>query len=96
MGGRKRKKVIRRMKKSIPKIFACPSCGEKTLGIDIDREAGTATIKCGRCNIEEVIIISAVEQAIDAYGKYIDRYYGQEKSVSNDEKSGDLPKRTDQ
>jgi len=29
MGGRKRKKVVRRMRKSIPKIFACPNCGKK-------------------------------------------------------------------
>jgi len=87
MGGRKRKKVVRRMRKSIPKIFACPNCGEKTLGIEIDRETGTAVVKCGKCTIEDSVQVSSVEQAVDAYGKFIDKYYGQGKSVKVNEES---------
>jgi transcription elongation factor Elf1 len=91
MGGRKRKKVVKRMKKTIPKIFACPSCGEKTLSININRDEGLATVKCGRCNIEEKISVSRVEEAVDAYGKFIDRYYGQEGAGKADEKGGNTP-----
>jgi transcription elongation factor Elf1 len=85
MGGRKRKKVIRRMRKSIPKIFACPNCGEKTLGISINRDEGKATIKCGRCNIEDYVQVSRIEEGVDAYGKFVDKYYGSEKTVTENE-----------
>jgi transcription elongation factor Elf1 len=91
MGGRKRKKVVKRMRKTIPKIFACPSCGEKTLSIHIDRDEAIATVKCGRCSIEDKVSVSRVEEAVDAYGKFIDRYYGQEEAKKTDEKSGNAP-----
>ena len=91
MGGRKRKKVVKRMKKVIPKIFACPNCGEKTLSISISRDQGEATIKCGRCNIEDKVSVSRIEEGVDAYGKFIDKYYGQGGAVKTDEKSGDVP-----
>jgi len=91
MGGRKRKKVVKRMKKTIPKIFACPSCGEKTLSISINRDQGLATVKCGRCNIEDNVSVSRGAEAVDAYGKFIDRYYGQEGTGKTDEKGGSVP-----
>jgi transcription elongation factor Elf1 len=89
MGGRKRKKVIKRVKKTIPKVFACPNCGEKTLSVFINREEGKATIKCGRCNIIDEIPLAGVEEAVDAYGKFVDRYYGykSESSGVSDEKN---------
>ncbi|HPC27591.1 MAG TPA: hypothetical protein PKX17_02575 [Candidatus Methanomethylicus sp.] len=95
MGGRKRKKVVRRLRKTIPKIFACPNCGEKTLGIDIDRETNEAIIKCGRCQIEDVVKISNVEQAVDAYGKFVDKYYNGDKAVIKNEESGDVSESKD-
>lgn len=89
MGGRKRKKVVKRIKKTIPKIFACPNCGEKTLSVFINRDEGKATIKCGRCNIMDEISLAGVEEAVDAYGKFVDRYYGHgpKKAGASDEKS---------
>ncbi len=96
MGGRKRKKVVRRMRKTIPKIFACPNCGEKTLGINLNREVGEATIKCGRCQIEDIVKISSIEQAVDAYGKFVDKYYHGDKAVEKNEESGDLSESKDQ
>lgn len=95
MGGRKRKKVVKRIRKSIPKIFSCPSCGEKTLGISIDRNSGKATIKCGRCNIEDTVQVSRVEEAVDAYGRFVDKYYGSNKTVNSDEEGRDLPELKD-
>ncbi|MEM2128761.1 MAG: hypothetical protein QXX77_00290 [Candidatus Methanosuratincola sp.] len=82
VGGRKRKKTVRRMRKSIPKIFPCPNCGEKTLAIEINRESGVAEVKCGKCNIIDQVTISSVEQAVDAYGKFVDKYYGGDKNAT--------------
>lgn len=76
VGGRKRKKVIKRVKKTIPKIFACPNCGEKSLSVTIDKESGIAVIKCGRCSISDNVKVVSIEDIVDAYGKFIDRYYG--------------------
>lgn len=76
VGGRKRKKVVKKVKKTIPKIFACPNCGEKSLSVIIDKENYIAIVKCGRCNISDSVEIVSIEDAVDAYGKFIDRYYG--------------------
>jgi transcription elongation factor Elf1 len=93
MGGRKRKKVVKRMRKTIPKIFTCPNCGEKTLSISINREEGKATIRCGRCNImEDGILVSHIEEPVDAYGKFVDKYYGLGKPVKPNEESGKTSK----
>lgn len=89
MGGRKRRKVIKRVKKTLPKVFACPNCGEKSLSVFINKEESKATIKCGRCNIIDEISLAGIEEAVDAYGKFVDKYYGykSERSGASDEKS---------
>ncbi len=80
MGGRKRKKVVKKVKKTIPKIFVCPNCGGKSLAISInkdeEKEERIAIVKCGRCNISDTIKVVNIEDIVDAYGKFIDKYYG--------------------
>ncbi|MEM1804394.1 MAG: hypothetical protein QXI77_00155 [Nanopusillaceae archaeon] len=76
VGGRKRKKVVKKVKKTIPKIFACPNCGEKSLSVTIDKENKVAVIKCGKCSISDSVEIASIEDTVDAYGKFIDKYYG--------------------
>jgi transcription elongation factor Elf1 len=81
MGGRRRKKVIvKKVKKTLPKIFVCPNCGGKNLTISVNKEENeevrVAIVKCGRCNLSDTVEITKVEDIVDAYGKFIDKYYG--------------------
>jgi len=80
--GRRRKgrKVIKRKPKTLPKIFKCPQCGRETLSVDIREEEGRriAHITCGSCNLEDVVLVGRVEKQVDAYAKFLDKFYGSE------------------
>lgn len=75
MGGRKRKKVLKKPPKRLPSVFACPNCGNKSISIDVKKDEEKAEVKCGICGIRAEVMISTVEDAVDAYGKFIDDYY---------------------
>ncbi|MCK4568499.1 MAG: hypothetical protein KAU48_14425, partial [Candidatus Thorarchaeota archaeon] len=55
MGRRRRQKVRRRPQKRIPDVYPCPDCGNTAIKIQIYRDNGMATVKCGSCSIEMTI-----------------------------------------
>lgn len=76
MGRRKRKQTSYRRVKKLPKIFTCPSCGEKSVKVkDIKKGGGFATVKCGHCGLEKEVLINSISEPVDAFGDFIDIYY---------------------
>lgn len=75
MGRRKRKKVVYRRIKRLPKIFQCPNCGKKTVKTRIRKEDGMATVKCGSCGLEEEVMAHELAEPVDAFGDFIDIFY---------------------
>jgi transcription elongation factor Elf1 len=76
MGRRKRKQQSYRRVKRLPKIFTCPSCGEKSVKVeDIKEKGGFATVKCGNCGLEKEVLINSISEPVDAFGDFIDIYY---------------------
>jgi len=76
MGRRKRKQTTYRRVKKLPKIFTCPSCGEKAIKVkDIKKSGGFATVKCGHCGLEKEVLINSISEPVDAFGSFIDIYY---------------------
>jgi transcription elongation factor Elf1 len=73
--GRRRKKIVKLPKKKLPIIFLCPACGERSVNIQIARKTNTAMVRCGKCGIEKDVLISPIEQPIDAYCKFTDGFY---------------------
>ncbi|MHA1208772.1 MAG: hypothetical protein ACTSRF_06010 [Candidatus Freyarchaeota archaeon] len=49
MGRRRRRKVLRRPERKIPTIFTCPSCGEESVKVEINKNEGYAIVGCGAC-----------------------------------------------
>jgi len=72
---RRRKKVVRRVIRRLPKIFECPSCGAQAIRIEIKKEEGIATIKCGSCGLTDTLRITPLSEPVDVYGEFIDKYY---------------------
>jgi predicted Zn finger-like uncharacterized protein len=73
--GRRRRKVIKRVTKRIPTLFTCPSCGNKSIRINLDKGHNEATVRCGNCGIKTKISTSKLTEQVDVYGLFIDEYY---------------------
>ncbi|MHA1613926.1 MAG: hypothetical protein ACTSYJ_03725 [Candidatus Thorarchaeota archaeon] len=78
MGRRRRQKVRRRPQKRIPDVYPCPDCGNTAIKIQIYRDNGMATVKCGSCSIEMTIDeVNPLTESVDIYGSFIDKFYEQ-------------------
>nr|MDO8134328.1 hypothetical protein [Candidatus Njordarchaeum guaymaensis] len=77
--GRRRRKVIKRVQRKIPSLFTCPSCGNKSIRITLDKYHHEATVRCGNCGINVKLGISKLSEQVDVYGKFIDMYYSSKK-----------------
>ena len=75
MGRRKRKQQTYKRVKHVPKIFTCPSCGEKSVKVENIRRSAIATVKCGYCGLTKDVIVNSISEPVDAFGDFIDIYY---------------------
>lgn len=75
-GRRKRKQVAYRPVKTLPKVFTCPSCGNKTMKTRIKKGSATAKVICGTCGKEQEVKSNDLTEPVDAFGEFIDIYYG--------------------
>jgi len=81
MGRRKRKKVVYKPVRRLPKVFSCPSCGHKTIKTRIEKDKSKAMVICGFCGLEQQVEASQITEPVDAFGDFIDIYFkGQEYS----------------
>jgi len=76
--GRRRRRVIKIVKKKMPKIFLCPLCGEESIRIII-KSPGIAEVQCGNRDCElhknkEEFEIGPSEQMVDVYCKFVDKH----------------------
>lgn len=75
MGRRKRKKVVYRPVRRVPKIFTCPSCGHKTMKAKMKHADDKVLIVCGHCNEQQEVSKNELTEPVDAFGTFIDIYY---------------------
>jgi len=73
--GRKRRTVVRRIKKKLPEIFLCPTCGEEAINIVLNKDENLAEVKCSKCQIKSEFYVSASDQIVDIYCKFTDKVY---------------------
>ncbi|MFH1328149.1 MAG: hypothetical protein ABIH76_04820 [Candidatus Bathyarchaeota archaeon] len=75
MGRRRKKKVTKIVKRTLPKIFVCPKCGGRSVKVNIDRTNQTAQVQCSKCNLKGQIDTTSKEQPVDIYCKFSDLFY---------------------
>lgn len=75
MGRRKRKQQTYKRVKKVPKIFNCPSCGEKSVKVVNLKKLAIATVKCGHCGITKDVLVNSISEPVDAFGDFIDIFY---------------------
>ncbi|MFP3137189.1 MAG: hypothetical protein RXP91_00610 [Nitrososphaeria archaeon] len=77
--GRKRRRVIRRVRRTLPKFFRCPRCGSDSVRV-IRKEEGESisyTVVCGACGLRMELSGEAVQrkEPIDVYNMFVDAFY---------------------
>jgi transcription elongation factor Elf1 len=73
--GRRRRKVVRVVKRTIPKIFSCPSCGEESVRVELQRGNKLAVVQCSECGLKGEFDVSPADQIVDIYCKFTDKFY---------------------
>ena len=75
--GRRKRRVVKIPKKKLPQIFVCPKCGKESVKIAIAPGVTNATVQCGSCGLKEQLTITRVDQPVDIYCRFIDKFYGE-------------------
>ncbi len=78
MGRRRRRKVQRRPEKRIPTVFVCPSCGEESVKVEINKHEGYAVVGCGVCGLNKKVKVTKLTEPVDAYSEFVDSFYEEE------------------
>ena len=73
--GRRKRKIVKLLRKKLPKIFLCPSCNEESINIRIIKDKNIAEVRCSKCGLEANIPVSKADQAVDVYCKFTDKVY---------------------
>jgi len=78
--GRRRKgrKIEKRVKLKLPTVFECPSCGRRSVYVEMNKKESYATVSCGFCGLSAKIKITEISEPVDAYGDFVDKYYAGE------------------
>ena len=79
--GRRRRRVIKVVKKKLPSVFSCPSCGEEAIRVIMPQGPGPAIVQCGSCGLKREFAASPSSQVVDIYCKFTDDFYATTKAT---------------
>lgn len=70
--GRRRRRIIRVVKKTLPKIYSCPRCGVSAVRVSM--KEGVARITCGSCGLSHEHTVEMRRHPIDIYNEFVDKF----------------------
>jgi transcription elongation factor Elf1 len=71
--GRRKRRVIRIVRRKLPKVFNCPRCGINAIRVTFP-ELNSAKVVCGSCHISHIYNLEKRKEVIDIYNMFIDDY----------------------
>ncbi|MCP8310201.1 MAG: hypothetical protein L6M37_04810 [Candidatus Methylarchaceae archaeon HK02M1] len=71
--GRRRRRVIKVVKKALPKVYSCPQCGTISIKISVKKE-NIAKIACGNCGLSYEYELNTNKAPIDIYNDFVDKF----------------------
>ncbi|MGI0091426.1 MAG: hypothetical protein ACREBS_06925 [Nitrososphaerales archaeon] len=69
--GRRKRRVVHIVRKTLPKVFTCPNCG--MVSVRLQPKDTTTIISCGSCGTSQEIP-NAGKEPIDIYNEFVDRF----------------------
>lgn len=78
--GRRRRRVVHVVRKTLPKVFTCPNCG--MVSVRLQPEGDITIISCGSCG-ESQRIPNGGKEPIDIYNEFVDRFNSGQSGGSN-------------
>jgi len=79
---RRRRREVRIFRKQIPKIFYCPKCGAQAVSVNMDKKNDMMLVACGNCMSKKSYEFKKFMAPVDAYNKFVDELFENEKTVS--------------
>lgn len=76
--GRRRRKVVKIVRRTLPEFYLCPRCGKNTVKATINKKRGQVVVVCGNCGLNAVLPVQPQMATVDAYCLFVDRFYGAE------------------
>ena len=77
--GRRRRRVVKVVKKKLPSVFTCPSCGEEAIRVIMPQGSGPAVVQCGSCGLKREFEAHPSTEIVDIYCKFTDEFYSSKK-----------------
>ncbi|MHC1563856.1 MAG: hypothetical protein ACXQTF_00820 [Candidatus Hecatellaceae archaeon] len=75
MGRRRRRKVVKIVRKTLPKVFVCPRCGARSVKVLMKAGTGKAKVTCSICGLTAEFPVSPSSQPVDIYCQFSDLFY---------------------
>jgi transcription elongation factor Elf1 len=76
--GRRRKKAVRILRRTLPELYLCPRCGKNTVKSTVYRKQRRAVVICSNCGLKQGFECTPNMAEVDAYCAFVDAYYSGE------------------
>jgi len=76
--GRRRKKPVKIVRRTLPDLYLCPRCGKNTVKSTINKKRERAFVVCSSCGLSASYISTPQMGEVDAYCRFVDGFYAVE------------------
>ena len=76
--GRRRRRVVKIVRRTLPKLYLCPKCGKSTVKATINKKRERAVVICSNCRLNAAFPSNLNMNEVDAYCLFVDNFYGKE------------------
>jgi len=92
--GRRRRKIIKKIIRPLPKVFVCPICNEEAVAVYHEEGAEYAKVICANCKASAEVRWFPSYMPVDAYAEFYDIITGAKKPIKVEvEGHGEEPER---